>query len=152
VNDFTYQKKDSIGYYRIEDYFKVYGTKQIQDYKADAAFLDEMKTMLSGNFISKNWDEVKNEIDNLGLEVEIGVPLYLRSFNEKPNSFSLLMLTKYAIENGETYTLAMSISGILIKERVIWMAYYLGYENKETLSIVEEKSTHIVDMIIAGNE
>ena len=55
LNNETFGKKDSLGLFSFDNYFKVYGTKQIKEYKANSELLKQMQDILEGNFISKNW-------------------------------------------------------------------------------------------------
>jgi hypothetical protein len=61
------------------------------------------------------------------------------------------MLTKYALEGIEPYTLAISINGLLINDRVIWMAYYLNYKGEETIISLANKSNDIVRKLLKVN-
>ena len=150
LNDKTYEKKDSLGFISFDDYFKVYGTKQIQDFDANTDLLLEMQELMKGNFFSKNWDLMEKEIDEIGLEVEIGTPTLVKSYNLSKNTFTYVMLTKYQFEGMEPYTVAMTLNGLLINNRLVWMAYYLNYTGKETISRLQENSNKIVNKLMAS--
>lgn len=149
VNENTYQIKDSIGLVRIDDYFKIYGTKQIKDYEADTGLLEQMKEILNGSFLIKNWDLLKKEIDDIGLDVEVGTPTVINSYQINENSFTFIMITKYEVEGMEPYTLAMSVNGYLHNKRLIWMAYYLNYEDEETITNLEKRSNIILTELMS---
>jgi len=149
LNDETYNRRDSLGLITFDDYFKIYGTKQIQDYEADKEVLGEMKDMLKGSFVSKNWDLMKKELDEIDLEVEIGTPTVINSYELNDASFSLVMLTTYKQEGADTITLAMTVNGFLCNNRLVWMAYYLNYEGEETIDKLEEKSNLILEKLMA---
>lgn len=151
LNNPTYDNKDSIGLINFDNYFKLYGTKQIQDYRADPAFLKEMQGLLSGNFISKNWDVLKEEIDKVGLEIEVGVPVVIKNYSLNKKSFTYLLLTKYEIPEREAYTMAIAISGLLINERLVWMAYYLNYEGEATIAKLQQNSNSILRRVLKAN-
>jgi hypothetical protein len=151
LNDQTYGKRDSLGLISFDDFFKIYGTLQIQDLDADKNFLEEMETLLGGNFISKNWEQMEKEVDKIGIEVEVGVPIIVKQYKLNERSFTFLMLTKYALEGIEPYTLAISINGLLINDRVIWMAYYLNYKGEETIISLANKSNDIVRKLLKVN-
>ena len=148
LNKETYRRRDSIGLFRFDDYFKVYGTLEIQDLIADELILEQMNELLSGNFISKNWTEMSQEIDKVGLDVEIGVPIIIESYRIDNKSFTMILLIKYAFEGIEPYTLATTINGYLKQDRLIWMAYYLNYNSKETIAALKLKSNQILKELI----
>jgi len=152
LNNEVYSKKDSLGSINFDDYFKIYGTKQIQNITADNSTLEQMTELLSSNFISKNWDEMSQEIDKMGLDTEIGVPIVVDDYKINDESFTIVMLTKYASEGYKSHTLAMTINGYLANERLVWMAYYLQYTNQETINHLKDKSDYILQKLIDANK
>jgi len=48
------------------------------------------------------------------------------------------------VPGSDQYTLAMTINGLIIKERFVWMAYYLNYEGEETITKLKKNSDKIV--------
>ncbi len=151
LNEATYAKRDSLGHITFDDYCKVYGTKELMDYKASLKDLNEMNTMLSGNFISKNWDKMEKEIDKIGIEVEVGVPTLIKSYTLHENSFTYVLLARYELKGIPPYTMAMTINGTLIDQRLVWMAYYLKYTGAATIPILEENSNKILEQLIGKN-
>ena len=151
LNNETYSNLDILGETQYEDYFKVYGTKQIKDYHADSSLIEEMQGLLDNNFVSKNWDEMEKEIDKVGLGVEIGVPTVVKSYNLNEDSFSFIMITKYQISQTESYTMAMTVNGAILNDRMIWMAYYLKYKGEETITTLEKNSNKILLALMESN-
>lgn len=146
----TYDKRDSIGLMSFDNYFKIYGTRQIMDYHADMAFLYQMQMLLSENFILKNWDEMKKGVDEIGLEVEIGAPTVIKNYQLNDRSFTYMMLVTYEMPGVKPYTMAMTINGVLMSERLVWMAYYLRYKGEETITRLEERSNQILTALSVG--
>ncbi len=151
ITEQAFQKRDSIGLIALNDYFKIYGTKQIKDLTADKNVLVETKKGLEGTFLKKNWDLVEKEVDKIGMEIDIGVPVVINSYSLNDESFSIVMLVKYQIENMEPYTMAMTVNGLLINERMVWMAYYLNYEGVSTIEQLEKNSNKIVTDLLKAN-
>jgi hypothetical protein len=151
LNNATDAKKDSLGLFSFDDYFKIYGTTQIENVKADVNMLKQMQELLSGNFVSKNWDQVKTEIEKKGLDIEIGVPVVVKSYNATDNSFSYVMITNYNVPGGDTKTIAMTMNCILMKERLVWMAYYLNYQDELTISIIQKNTDAIIRALEKAN-
>ena len=151
INSEAYNDKSFLTGERYEDYFKIYGTKQIQNYKADRSLINEMRTMLQGNFVTENWDQMEKEIDKVGLNVEIGVPTVVKNYSLNDDSFTFVMLTKYQVPSGESYTMAMTMNGLLINERLVWMAYYLEYKGKDSISKAQKRSDAIMKALMNSN-
>lgn len=151
LNDKIYLKKDSLGLISFDDYFKVYATKQLKNHVSDKTFLKEVEELIGGQFITDNWDEMKGEIDKLGYEVQVGVPRVLKSYNIDDKSFTYVLITKYEVPGSVPYTLVMTMNGILVNERLIWMAHYLNYNGEESVNKIQEISNSILTNFIAVN-
>ncbi|MBO3698443.1 hypothetical protein [Roseivirga sp. E12] len=151
LNDETYQRANELGQFEFDDYFKIYGTKQLMNYKANKESLKEMYAVLSDNFFTKNWDTMEKEVDKISQGIEIGVPIVIKSYYTSENSFTYVMITKYQPEGQEPYSLAMTMNGMVIQERLIWMAYYLNYEGEETIATLQSNSDRIVSTILKNN-
>lgn len=144
LNNDTYEKKDSIGLISFDDYFKVYGTKQIKDFKADNKLLNQMQEMVAQNFVSENWESMQKEIDKVGVEVKIETPVVVKKYSLSDNSFTLVMLARYQLEGIEPFVMAMTINGMVINKRLVWMAYYLDYKGKSTIGKLQDKSNLVL--------
>lgn len=152
INDEMMQRTDEIGTFDLSDYFKVYGTKQIAALDANEAILTQMKEMLAGTFNVKNWGEVQKSIDeNIDLDFEVGVPTVVKTYELNDQSFTSVMLTKYAVEGMEPYTMAMTINGLLIHQRIVWLAYYQLYTDPSTIDAVQQKSDMILSKLLEAN-
>ena len=148
LNNRTFDKKDSLGLIQFDDYFKIYGTKEIQNYNVDNDFLSQMESTLTQNFMKDNWERMSSDIEKLELNAEIGVPIFVEKNNYNKESFSIIMITKYKIDGMEPYTLAVAVSGYIKNNRMIWMAYYLDYKDSNTITTLKEKSNMILQRLV----
>lgn len=140
----TYSKKDNIGTFDFDNYFKIYATKQIKNLKADTNILKQMQDMISASFITENWDEFKKQLDSVDYEGEIGVPTIVKTYNVNDQSFTAVMLMQQQMENGEINTFSFTVNGLLLQERLIWMAYYLDYEDEASIKQLQENNDRIL--------
>jgi len=152
LNNATYARKDSLGSFRFEDYFKVYGTKQVENFKADVKLLNTVEGLLADNFISKNWDAVHKEIDKIGLDIEIGTPAIIKKYKLNKHSFTYVIIATYEHKEVDTFTLAMTISGMLVEEKLVWMAYYLNYQGEETIAQLQDNSDRILRKLMVAKK
>jgi len=134
-----------------DDYFKVYGTTQLATTPVGLKEFESFAEMMSGNFISANWDEISEQIGKAELDIQIGAPTLLEDYSLDPRSFTLVALVKYELGPGVTATLSMTINGLLIHGRAIWMAYYRIFESEETLVALKESSDRIIREMLAAN-
>lgn len=152
INDETYAIKDSTGLQGMSDFFKIYGTLELKDYQANDELLKQMEEIISGSFMEKNWDLMHKEIDKLNLEIEVGVPTMIKSYNHTEDSFTCILITKYDAPDLESTTVTLSINGMLLNERLVWMAYYLPYDGEQSIIALQKNSNRILDVILTANK
>ena len=152
LNNETYDKRDSLGLISFDDYFKVYATNELKNHMATSRDLDQMIQMLSDNFIKKNWDELSAEIDKNGLDIQMGIPIVVEEYRINDESFSMAMLLQFEDENMDLLTVATTINGYLKNDRLVWMAYYLHYEDNETISTLKQNSNNILQQLVDAKE
>ena len=148
LNNQTYERRDSLGLISFDDFFKIYGTKQIKNLKADSSLLKKLQDLLTENFPG---ELIKKEFDKIGLEIKIGAPTIIKTYNLNANSFTCIMLTKYELEGMKSHVTAMTINGLLLNEKLIWMAYLLNYNGEETILRLQENSNAILTKLLSIN-
>ena len=110
-----------------------------------------MEQVLGGNFISKNWEEIEKDVNEVGLNIQVGVPTVIDSYNYDNKTFTYVLLTKYQVESGDSYTMAMTMNGMLVNQRLVWMAYYLNYQDESTIAKLKTNSNEVLRRMIASN-
>ena len=145
INEKSYENFDSID--KMDDFFKVYGTIQLQDSPATRNEIAEIGNIVKGSFITKNWEELSKDIKIKGLEMEVGVPTVVKSYNLNDESFTMILIARYAIEGAEPYDMALTMNGFISNGRMVWMAYYLLFEGEETIKQIELKSNEILTIL-----
>lgn len=152
LNENTHKRRDSLNFIRFDDYFKIYGTKQIKDYDADSEILNQMEEVLAGNFIFENWDLMEKEVDKIGLEIEIGVPIVVDSYKINNDSFTYVLLANYGADQMNPIPVAMTINGVILNNRLVWMAYYLHYQGDHTIVKLRDKSNSILNALYMASK
>lgn len=98
----------------------------------EPAELNEMAELITNNFISENWDDLKKNIDKDLDYLTIGKPILIENYTPLEDVRSYVMIVKYQTELEEM--LVVAIANIMrIKERLIWTAYYKNYEGDESI-------------------
>lgn len=150
LNNETYSQIDSLD--QFDDYFKIYGTKEVKDLRFNKKMLHEMKAHFGGIFNSLEWNMIQDQLKQITNEIEIGKPISIKNYSHNEQSFTYVVLTKFQLNNEESYTMAMTINGLLLNDRLVWMAYYLDYEGEESLEEVQKKSNMIIEQMVKSNE
>ncbi len=151
LNDSTYARVDELATFVFDDYAKVYGTKQLMNLEVDASMLPAIKEQVAASFQPGNWEEVKKQIDETGLGVAVGVPVLVKDYRLNDRSFTYVAVIKYSGEEAGDFTMGMTINGLLLQDRMVWMAYYLRYEGDSTIERLEEQTKVIVERMLAVN-
>ena len=151
LNNEVYEKREAIGTFEFDDYFKVYATKALQNVDASKDLLKTLEQELATSFISKNWDKIKDEVDQVLTGVEVGKPTLVKSYNLTDNSITCILLIKYGVD-GESTLKALTMNALLVKNRLIWMAYYLNYQDNGTIDTLEENSNKIMKELLDAND
>lgn len=153
INDADHADKEAFGNGTADDFFKVYGTKAIEHLPADESALSQMESLLKSNFIVESWDKITDEIGDLSIGdfIEVGKPKLINNYRLNDESFSCVMLIRYNVEGIEPYTMAMTMNGLLLNERLVWLAYYQLYEGESTIQKLQERNNFIVNSILKSN-
>lgn len=151
VNDSTHLQVERLAEIKYEDYFKIYANKGLAEVAINVNYLESIYTEMSASFIKENWKTLKESVENKLDELEIGIPQLIEEFEASEHSKSMTLIINYNIE-GEMHPVAMSINMLVINERLIFMAYYLGFKNKETFDHIKSKSKKIIARIEQTNQ
>ncbi len=158
VNDTTHQQVPEILTQGIDDYFKIYATKSLRDQSQNLDGLKSAAEEIKVAFpvageLNKNIEQIiREELKEINFELEIGKPSVLSHDWHQPNVHSSVLLVKYAQPGlGET-TIAMCMNAMLLKERLIWMAYYRELTSEEILKDLASKNKKIINQISQANQ
>lgn len=150
INNETYKKVDSLDKIVYDDYFKIYITKTMTGQKAGTAQLDEMTKMLEGNFLQENWDELKGKLNKSLDFISVGQPVLVENYSPHKNIRTFIMLIKYQME-GYEQVIVGTMDILLIKDRLVWLAYYKNYDGEESIKKAKAKNDYIALRVMEVN-
>lgn len=160
-----YETNKVIGYYLMDstynaivdgkefnmgDYFKIYGTSKLADYKADAKDLDMMNDIVEKTLEPVNYAEIKKKIDSQLDSIEIGVPMLLEKYSKSNKSKTFVLLVKYSTEDS-SYMMVMSLNMLLLNGRIVNLAYYHEYANESDITAMKLASDIVVKRVLDEN-
>lgn len=152
LNTDTYNQVDSLEYISYDDYFKIYATDEIKNMRLGKAELKEFADLIGSNFISKEWDSIEEKLsDDIG-DFAIGVPHKIESYSPTKNVNTFVMITKYGTDTEYEYSLVMTMNLVLIKNRMIWLAYYKDFDGDESIRLAKKKNDEIILSLLKANE
>jgi len=151
LNTSTYSERHRIMEFQFDDYIKIYGTKSIKDLHTNTEILREAQKEMVNYFSVKKWEDIHKEIDKIGLDLEIGAPTVVKQYEPNDQSFTYIMFANYSLDSKAPFVMGIAMSGVIIDSRLIWISYYLNYENEDTFVELEAKSNEIVNKTLSAN-
>lgn len=148
--DSIYAKVDVLDQLSYDNYFKVYANKEMGTVKAGKKELEAIYKEVAENTISKNWSEVKGTVEGKLEGLQIGIPTVIEQYSLNDASKSLVMVINYSLGD-ESLPVIMAVSFIVVKERMVFLAYYLNYKNEDTIEKLKTNSSQIIESLISEN-
>ena len=148
LNDKTYAQKQHLGNMIFDDYFKLYATEELKNGTAKPEEMDEIFDLIKSGFISKNWSDITDGLSKAN--IEIGKPYLMESYKLNERTRTMISVSKFSVDD-ETKNICTAMNALLIKDKLIWLAYYRHYSNKQTIAELKAKNNQIIQAILAVN-
>ncbi|MEM6772682.1 MAG: hypothetical protein AAF597_19040 [Bacteroidota bacterium] len=154
LDSMEYVNFDTLNPQGLKNYFKVYGVTQVSRMPTGTEELD----MLYGIMVQQLgdttnfWRNIGNDVNaRLGEGLEVGVPKMIERYQLTDDSFTMVALMEIQ-EPDTTTTIVLSISGILLSERFVCMAYYNPYVDPGSVALLKERSDGVVRRLLGAGE
>lgn len=150
LNDETYSKVNEIEDINYDNYYKIYAPIVGKDYNMTVSEMKQVMSMMSAGFIDKTLEETNEDIKKSGKGVQLSQPILIEKFDLNDRSSSLLVLMRVSGVNVDKI-MALSMSSVLSKNRLIFVAHYLDYEDEKTIAKLKENTTTYIDAFQKAN-
>ena len=151
LDDATYPRVDSLGRITFDNYFMIYGDYNRENYEAGATDLPLMQEQLERSLVGTNWQELGRRTEEVYNTLMVGQPAILQKYSPQPNVLTMIILMKYRQENGAESTVVSAANCILVKKRLLNMAYYMAYQNASTIDALKQRNDAAVKAFMAAN-
>lgn len=151
LNNSTFEKVDELEHLSFDDYFQVYVVDQMKDIRVGNDEMDEMSSIIEGNYFKENWDNIKAKIEQGQDFLSVGRPILIENYTPNKRVRTYVMLTKYLF-GGEEKVLLTSMNLLEIKKRLIWLVYYKNYDGEESIRKAKAKNDYITLQFIDENK
>lgn len=151
LDDATYPRVDSLGRITFDNYFMIYGDYNRENYEAGATDLPLMQEQLERSLVGTNWQELGRRTEEVYNTLMVGQPAILQKYSPQPNVLTMIILMKYRQENGAESTVVSAANCILVKKRLLNMAYYMAYQNASTIDALKQRNDATVKAFMAAN-
>ena len=145
-----YNKRNTPEDMQMEEYFKVYSVKKLQDYTATANDLEKMESAVEQSFAKDNWEEIVKKVETDYDSISIGVPTMIEKYKLDKSSVTYILLVKYSAGNKEDLKLLV-MNLLFLKEKLVSLGFYKTYKNEQSLQATKIKNDSIINKFIAAN-
>jgi len=151
LNDTTYSQVKKLDKITYDDYFTICSSNNLKSVKASRSEMYQVASALEGNFIKDNWAEFKHKIEKNKNFISIGRPVSIENYSLSPNIKTYVTIGKNIIKNHEHVIISV-INVILIKYRIMWLAYYKDYDGEKSIKIAKAKNDYIILQLMDENQ
>ena len=147
----THPRVDGLGQITFDNYFMIYGDYNRENYDATPADLPLMQEQLERSLVGTNWQEQGRRTEDAYNTLMVGQPAILQKYSPQEGVLTMIILMKYRQENGAESTVVSAANCLLIKKRLLSMAYYMAYQNASTIDALKQRNDAAVKAVMAAN-
>lgn len=143
LNDTIYSKLDSNSIDGWDDYFLVYVINSLKNQKINEYQLDYLSNKMTESFNKTNWKEIDKKIKTLVKNKSVDRPLLLETYKMSETTRTFVSISN--INNGRKENVSIITTNILlIKNRIIFLAYYMYYDGLDSIKLAKAKNDYIL--------
>jgi len=151
LNNDTYKQIDKLKEITFDNYFMIYGDYQRENYRAVPADLETIEKNLEQTlFEGENFKQISTKVEEAYGTITAGKPALIEKYIPQPNVRTMIILMKYKNESKET-SIVSAINFILVKNRVLNLAYYVTYGGGKSIDLLKEKNNDVVAKLVSIN-
>ena len=151
LDDATYPRIDSLGQITFDNYFMIYGDYNRENYDAEDTDLPLMQEQLERSLVGTDWQALGRSTEDINNTLMVGRPAIIEKYSPQPGVLTMIILMKYQQEGGAESTVASAANCILLKKRLLSMAYYMAYQNANTILTLKQRNDAAVKALMAAN-
>ncbi len=151
LSEKTYKQVDNLTGLTFDDYFKVYAPNQGKNKDMTASEMKQIVNMMSGSFISKTMEETNKELQQKGKDISMTQPILIDRYQPQANASSVIILMNIGMGE-ESMIMAMEMTATVVKKRLVFMAYYLHYNDEKTIKELKKNSDLFVGKFLQNNK
>ena len=114
----------------MKEYCKIYGVSQLKDYTINQTLYNELEKVIRSKLTIT--EEFADKIEEYYDIDELDTTITLENYSLNETSNTTVMLTNM-IYKGVISTQIITISYLLVRERVVCLAYYVDFEGKDSI-------------------
>lgn len=149
-NDF-YENLKNLENEIVDDYFILTAFTNLEGQNISKSQFKTLSTAMEGNVMKGIWEDVKNNIEEIGVDSKIDQPVLLEAYSPQENVKSMIMFVRYINDTGEYYSI--NVSNLLFIDKSLFMLNYIkNYNGEESITQARIKNNFIILRFIEENK
>lgn len=146
-----YDKINTLEGISFDNYYQIYAPNTVKNYTMTQSEMKEIMLMMSSEFLDKTMEEVNDSSILSDVNIEINQPILVEKYIPMARSSSMVILMQI---NSTTIKkkMAMSLSAILFKERIVFISHYLDYADERTIDELKINTNHFISEFLTLNK
>ena len=150
LNNEYYSRVNDIEDINYDDYYKIYAPNVGKGYNMTVSEMKQVMSMMSSGFLDKTLEETNEEIKSSGKGLQLSHPTLIEKIELNDRSSTIIVLMRvsgFIVDK----VMALSMSSVLSKDRLIFIAHYLDYQDEKTISNLKENTSVFIDAFQKAN-
>ena len=152
LTDEQHARVESLGDQQIDDYVKVFATRDLADETlgtGDLADIREQVLRLYGGEVS---EEMQARMDAVDIdERRLGQPRLLEEYRLTDDSFTLVIAVRYRQPDGSTQEVLETLNGVLTRGRYVNVGVYRTVDGEVDTAALKAKNDAVLRAFLAAN-
>ena len=152
LSDAQYLQADSAADLEIDDYVKVYATRDLADQAIDLADLDFVYEGILEVYGGGSREEVQAMIDETGVDVRrLGEPQLLEEYRLTNDSFTLVLAVRFEQPDGSYQDVLQTLSGVLVRGHYVKFGLYRAVDGEADIAALKATNDEVLRAFLAAN-
>lgn len=132
-----------------DNYYKIYVPKIALNYSITPFEMNEVLNNMANGMRAVTTDELDEKLQKPEF-LSSSAPLLLERYTKNKTQYTVIALMEDT-SNPNIKANAVSITGVLVKDRLVLVAHYLDYYNQQTISQLKENNSNFIENFITTN-
>ncbi|MCW8981132.1 MAG: hypothetical protein OQJ83_07075 [Altibacter sp.] len=150
IEDALCRNAANFGTVSYDNYYQIYATNMAKNYHMTVDEMNQIMTMMTSGFLDKTMETVNESEAFSAKKIEVSEPTLIEKYRLNPNSSTLILLMNIANEN-EARTMGVSMTAVLIRNRIVFVTHYLDYEDESSLNMLKEHTETFIAKFLKAN-
>ncbi|PKA83540.1 hypothetical protein ATE92_1696 [Ulvibacter sp. MAR_2010_11] len=150
LNNSVYEKVENLEGISYDDYYQIYAPNLAKNYTMSVAEMNQIMTMMTSGFLDKTMEDVNKSNSFSGKNLSIQQPMLIEKYPLNANSSTMIVLMRITNDT-EDKVMAFSMNAVLVKKRIVFVAYYLNFDGEQSLTKLKSNTANFVAKFMEAN-